>query len=171
MLDWVVDFDLEMENILEDMTDAQETSSLIANEELESRESSLVETQAQRYLARYLIYKHAVGKTKCNKYSDLIRKVDGDLTSLTESFIKNKECSGVSATHLNGLVGQMDWFMALFDQYIYREDDGCQKRRFNYLDNLIEVLLFKNVKFLSNSLIADDKITKGQKVKKINPKN
>uniref|UniRef100_A0A1B0AKN4 Uncharacterized protein n=1 Tax=Glossina palpalis gambiensis TaxID=67801 RepID=A0A1B0AKN4_9MUSC len=63
MLDWAADFDLGLNNILEDMTNEQETSNLIANEELEMRESNLVEIYTQPYALRYFIYKHELRKT------------------------------------------------------------------------------------------------------------
>lgn len=48
---------------------------------------------------------------------------------------------------------------------------GSLRRRLNYLDNLIKLLLFKIVKFLSHSLVAEDDIRNGQNMKQINVEN
>uniref|UniRef100_A0A1A9VAI5 Uncharacterized protein n=1 Tax=Glossina austeni TaxID=7395 RepID=A0A1A9VAI5_GLOAU len=65
--DWPVDFDLELEDLLEDMTNERESSNLRADEELEIRENSLVEAQTQLYASVFLIYKSAMGKSNCYK--------------------------------------------------------------------------------------------------------
>lgn len=68
MLSWVTDFDLVLENILEDMTNEHETSKLTASEkELEIKDSDFVGTQTQRYVSVYSIYEHAVRKSECAK--------------------------------------------------------------------------------------------------------
>lgn len=130
MLDWAADFDLELENMIEDMTNEHKINNLIANEELEIKEISLIEIQTQRYVSVYLIYKHAVSKSKGEKRLRLMRKMNGNLMDLSESSIKSKEYSGVSATHFRypkyGWFGmcqaQMGWFRILFDQRICTED-------------------------------------------------
>lgn len=77
--------------MLENTTNQQETSNLIAKEKSKIRENSLVEIRTQTYVSGYLIYRDAGKKSKCEKCLQLMRKVDGDLAGLSESFIKNKE--------------------------------------------------------------------------------